>query len=153
VCKTRWLLFKVTSCCHHHSCQASACTPSAPPAHQSITSAAMDQLDYRSAAMSMFGNQVTSARKSSPVYGMGSGYHNPKVFISQEHEKCNFGRIGPGPAHYTQKNVWTNDSMGRLLESTKNSCPLAKFGTSTRFYTVRDPRMPSGTPGPGHYRV
>merc|ERR1711907_99053 len=66
----------------------------------------IDQLDYRSAALSMFGSQVTSGRKSSPVYGMGTGYHNQKVFISQEHEKCNFGRVGPGPAHYNQKNVW-----------------------------------------------
>merc|ERR1711871_776919 len=125
-----------------------------PGATQQPTMAGtLDQLDYRSAALSMFGSQVASSKKSSPVYGMGTGYHNAKVFISQEHEKCNYGRIGPGPAHYTQKNVWEKDSMGRILESTKPSCSLAKFGTAQRFYTVRDPRMPSGTPGPGHYRV
>ena len=39
---------------------------------------------------------------------MGTAYHNAHVFISQEHEKCNYGRIGPGPAHYTQRNAWVD---------------------------------------------
>merc|ERR1712072_1073319 len=112
-----------------------------------------DQMDYRSASMSMFGTQVNSGRKSSPVYGMGTGYHNPKVFVSQDHEKCNYGRIGPGPAHYTREDSWTKDKSGKMTESTKVSCSSIKFSTANRFYTVRDPRMPSGTPGPGHYRV
>lgn len=111
----------------------------------------MESLDYRSASLSMFGEQVPSQRKTAPKYGMGTGYHNQKVFISQEHEKCNFGRVGPGPAHYTQRNSWQEG--GKLVESTKKSSGNTKFGTSNRFYTVRDPRMPSGTPGPGHYRV
>merc|ERR1712023_242433 len=114
-----------------------------------MTGGVIDQLDYRSAALSMFGAQVNSGRKSSPVYGMGTAYHNAHVFISQEHEKCNYGRIGPGPAHYTQRNAWVDG--GKQVDSLKRSSPQAKFGTSTRFYTVRDPRMPSGTPGPGHY--
>lgn len=84
---------------------------------------------------------------------MGTGYHNQKMFISQDHEKCNYGRVGPGPAHYTQTNIWEKARLGRIDDSTKISCPLAKFGTASRFYAVRDPRMPSGTPGPGHYVV
>merc|ERR1712224_483203 len=111
----------------------------------------ISKMDYRSAALSMFGSQVPSGRKTSPVYGMGTGYHNAKVFISQEHEKCNYGRIGPGPAHYQQTNTWSQN--GKVVSSPMASSPLTKFGSAPRFYTVRDPRMPSGTPGPGHYRV
>merc|ERR1712072_1491050 len=110
-----------------------------------------DQMDYRSASMSMFGSQIPSCRKTSPVYGMGTGYHNSKVFISQDHEKCNYGRIGPGPAHYTQPYPW--EQHGRVISSVMKSSALTKFGTASRFYTVRDPRMPSGTPGPGAYVV
>merc|ERR1712124_52226 len=91
-------------------------------------------------------NQVNSGRKSSPVYGMGTGYHNPHVFVSQDHEKCNYGRLGPGPAHYTSEDSWTKDKSGKKTESTKVSCSSTKFGNASRFYTVRDPRMPSGTP-------
>merc|ERR1712216_693782 len=109
------------------------------------------QMDYKSASRSMFGDQVNSKVKSAPSYGMGTSYHNQHVFISQEHEKCNFGRIGPGPAHYNQRNTWNEG--GRNVDSMKKSCATSKFGTGSRFYTVRDPRMPSGTPGPGHYRV
>merc|ERR1711918_146140 len=115
------------------------------------TGMATQNLDYRSASLSMFGPQTASARKSAPSYGMGTSYHNQKVFISQEHEKCNYGRIGPGPAHYSQPNSFAE--QGKQIQSTKVSASNVKFGTSSRFYTVRDPRMPSGTPGPGHYRV
>merc|ERR1712010_336506 len=111
-----------------------------------MTGGVIDQLDYRSAALSMFGAQVNSGRKSSPVYGMGTGYHNPHVFVSQDHEKCNYGRLGPGPAHYTSEDSWTKDKSGKKTESTKVSCSSTKFGNASRFYTVRDPRMPSGTP-------
>merc|ERR1712086_559741 len=83
------------------------------------TMSTIDQLNYRSAALSMFGTQNLSSRKSSPIYGMGTGYHNQKQFISQDHEKCNFGRVGPGPAHYTQTNIWDKGRLGRLDDSTK----------------------------------
>merc|ERR1712070_881987 len=120
-------------------------------ARRAAMSGVIDQLDYRSASLSMFGMQNSSSRKSAPSYGMGTSYHNQKVFISQEHEKCNYGRTGPGPAHYSQQNSWNN--FGKTVSSQTQSAFCSKFGTSTRFYTVRDPRMPSGTPGPGHYRV
>eukprot|EP00657_Telonema_sp_P-1_P011017 TRINITY_DN576_c0_g1_i1.p1 TRINITY_DN576_c0_g1~~TRINITY_DN576_c0_g1_i1.p1 ORF type:complete len:114 (-),score=17.05 TRINITY_DN576_c0_g1_i1:288-629(-) len=110
---------------------------------------AATQLNYSTASKSMFGPQVVSSRGSAPAAGFGTSGHNQNVYISQEHEKTNFGRIGPGPAMYNQQNIWVNS--GREVSSTKNSAPCSKMGKSQRFFSAKDPKLPHGTPGPGHY--
>merc|ERR1712166_731016 len=107
------------------------------------------QLNYSRASKSMFGQQNNSIRNSAPSAGFGTSSHNPNVYISQEHEKTNFGRIGPGPAQYTATDSWTQ--AGKEVSSTKSSAACAKLGKSDRFYSVKDPKLPNGTPGPGHY--
>eukprot|EP00656_Telonema_subtile_P049263 TRINITY_DN607_c0_g1_i11.p2 TRINITY_DN607_c0_g1~~TRINITY_DN607_c0_g1_i11.p2 ORF type:complete len:113 (-),score=20.95 TRINITY_DN607_c0_g1_i11:198-536(-) len=106
-------------------------------------------LNYSRASKSMFGIQNNSVRSSAPAPGFGTSSHNPNVYISQDHEKTNYGRIGPGPAQYNSTNIW--EQNGREVNSTKTSAPTAKMSKSSRFYTVKDPKLPEGTPGPGHY--
>merc|ERR1711865_484855 len=95
----------------------------------------MAGLNYSNASKSMFGPQG----------------HNSHVYISQDHEKVNFGRIGPGPAHYNSHDGWR--ANGHHPDSTKCSAANTRLGKSERFYSVKDPKLPHGTPGPGQYCV
>merc|ERR1712188_282425 len=112
-------------------------------------SGSLSNLNYSRASKSMFGSQNSSTRVSMPSYGFGTSHHNASVYISQDHEKTNYGRIGPGPANYNTTNIWQQN--GKEPSSTKTSAACTKMGKSERFYSVRDPKLPSGTPGPGHY--
>lgn len=106
-------------------------------------------LNYGRASKSMFGSQNNSVRVSAPTFGFGTAHHNSNVYISQDHEKVNYGRIGPGPANYNTTNIW--QQAGAIPDSTKTSAACTKLGKSERFYSVKDPKLPNGTPGPGSY--
>jgi hypothetical protein len=98
---------------------------------------------------SCFSHPASARSESRFCTGFGTAHHNSNVYISQDHEKVNYGRIGPGPANYNTTNIW--QQAGAIPDSTKTSAACTKLGKSERFYSVKDPKLPNGTPGPGSY--
>jgi len=95
----------------------------------------------------MLGPQMSSKKKSAPIYGMGSGTREQqeKVFISQEHAALTPNpHASPGPAVYEQR-----DSVGPQVNGVKESAPRWAFGTETRFSGTS--KYATQVPGAGTY--
>ena len=98
---------------------------------------------------SMLGVQHDSRKASAPVFGFGSSDRNAlaKVYISAEHNRADFGKLGPGAVYDVKSGFGAQDSS-------KNATPPAfSFGTASRFLkpsAARAKRNPQ-VPGPGAY--
>lgn len=101
------------------------------------------------AGRSMLGVQHDSRKTSSPVFGFGSADRNAlaRVFISVEHCRADFGKVGPGAVYDLQSGFGTQNS------SKNSNPPKFTFGTASRFLqpsAARAKRNPQ-VPGPGAY--
>ena len=87
---------------------------------------AATHLSPRADAMpSMFGDQVSSTRRSAPGYGFGSSTraHAQKVFVSKEHSMLASKGISPGPQYTIRSTVGPQvdgrDPIGAAVGSLK----------------------------------
>lgn len=99
----------------------------------------------------MIGVQYDSKKATAPIYGFGSSdrANLAKVFLSAEHAKSDYGKMGPGPIYDLKS------SFGRQDSSKMHSGPLFSFGTADRFQKPSADRAKRQTavPGPGAYAV
>lgn len=97
----------------------------------------------------MIGVQYDSKKATAPIFGFGSSdrANLAKVFLSAEHAKSDYGKMGPGPIYDLKS------SFGRQDSSKMNSGPLFSFGTADRFQKPSADRAKRQTavPGPGAY--
>lgn len=95
---------------------------------------------------SMLGPQVTSRRRSAPLYGFGSSTRQQagKVFMSSEHAKLAPPNVPtPGPQYTVRA------AVGPQVDGSKASAPMWMFGSSERFAGNTKPS--AQFPGPGTY--
>lgn len=94
---------------------------------------------------SMFGDQPSSRRPSSPNYGFGTGTraNQEKVFVSQEHARAAAQPFSPGPASY---NLLA--AVGPQVDGSKPSSPRYGFGSQDRWTPKNRKEV---RPGPGTY--
>ena len=98
---------------------------------------------------SMFGVQHDSRKPSAPVFGFGSSDRKAleRVFISNDHNKADFGKLGPGHIYDV------TPGFGKQVSSKNVNPPSFSFGTASRFLkpsAERAKRNPQ-VPGPGAY--
>ena len=98
---------------------------------------------------SMLGVQYDSRKASAPVFGFGSADRNAlaRVFISVEHNRADFGKLGPGAVYDLRS------GFGEQNSSKNENPPKFSFGTASRFLqpsAARAKRNPQ-VPGPGSY--
>ena len=98
---------------------------------------------------SMLGVQHDSRKASAPVFGFGSADRNAlaRVFISVDHCRADFGKLGPGAVYDMKSGFGTQNS------SKNGNPPKFSFGTASRFLqpsAARARRNPQ-VPGPGSY--
>ena len=98
---------------------------------------------------SMLGVQHDSRKASAPVFGFGSADRNAlaRVFISVDHCRADFGKLGPGAVYDMKSGFGTQNS------SKNANPPKFSFGTASRFLqpsAARARRNPQ-VPGPGSY--
>ena len=97
----------------------------------------------------MFGEQHDSRKPSAPVFGFGSSDRKAleRVFISTDHNKADFGKLGPGHIYDV------TPGFGKQVSSKNVNPPSFSFGTASRFLkpsAERAKRNPQ-VPGPGAY--
>lgn len=114
----------------------------------------MSELRGRGTTRSMLGEQPSSAKKSAPAYGFGTGSRAQanKLFVSQEHTQlATAGMHSPGPAVY----LLPASVGGKQPDGRKADPPVWGFGSAQRFRPKSAPMKPDGhagnNPGPGHY--
>ena len=95
------------------------------------------------------GPQADSRKSNAPAFGFGAADRNAsaKVYVSKEHSKVDFGKLGPG-AVYENKS-----SFGKQVDAKKRSPANVWFGSADRFLQPsagRAKRNPQ-VPGPGTY--
>ncbi|GAQ86871.1 hypothetical protein KFL_003170100 [Klebsormidium nitens] len=102
----------------------------------------------RSRLKSTFGAQPVSTRVNAPTFVFGSSDRAAaaKVFIDSDHSKTSVGLNSPGPVYEVKS------SLGRQLESNKESPTYVSFGSAKRFGKAREPRTAGDVPGPGQYQ-
>ena len=95
------------------------------------------------------GPQPDSRKSNAPAFGFGAADRNAssKVYVSKEHSKVDFGKLGPGAVYETKS------SFGKQVDAKKRSPASVGFGSADRFLqpsAARDNRNPQ-VPGPGSY--
>ena len=77
----------------------------------------------------MFGEQHDSRKPSAPVFGFGSSDRKAleRVFISTDHNKADFGKLGPGHIYDV------TPGFGKQVSSKNVNPPAFSFGTASRF--------------------
>ena len=92
----------------------------------------------------MFGEQHDSRKPSAPVFGFGSSDRKAleRVFISTDHNKADFGKLGPGHIYDV------TPGFGKQVSSKNVNPPAFSFGTASRFLrpsaerAKRNPQVP-----------
>ena len=95
------------------------------------------------------GPQPDSRKSNAPAFGFGAADRNAssKVYVSKEHSKVDFGKLGPGAVYETKS------SFGKQVDAKKRSPASVGFGSADRFLqpsAARAKRNPQ-VPGPGSY--
>jgi len=95
------------------------------------------------------GPQADSRKSNAPAFGFGAADRNAsaKVYVSKDHSKVDFGKLGPGAVYETKS------SFGKQVDAKKRSPASVGFGSADRFLqpsAARAKRNPQ-VPGPGSY--
>ena len=75
------------------------------------------------------GPQPDSRKSNAPAFGFGAADRNAssKVYVSKEHSKVDFGKLGPGAVYETKS------SFGKQVDAKKRSPASVGFGSADRF--------------------